>query len=153
MNRPLLGVAVACLTAVNVSAVGDSGRPEAVPEAVVVQLVAQADPGLLSSRLNPPRLSLRDPFREGALLRAEVVGASAEGPESYYAHIDPAVWRLTVPPEAAPGGYATEIHASFALCSKARGFCFTEARTAKVTVEVGDDLAPVEVVMRLSSPK
>lgn len=127
--------------------------PPETAETVTVRLVVETEPGVLISRLNPSIVELDDPFRLGDALTATVDGEPyLDDPEVYYARLNPVIWELPVPQGAAPGGYPSEIRATFALCSRTQGSCFIDEQTAMTTVQVGGG-ANETVVVRLRQPE
>ena len=127
--------------------------PTETVETATVQLEVGAEPGLLISRLNPPRVELDNPFKPGNVLTAVMDGRPyPDNPAVYYARLNPVTWALTVPQGTAPGRYPAEIRVTFALCSKTQGFCFTDEQTASATVQVGGGENEA-VVVWLRQPK
>ena len=108
-----------------------------------VRLEVETAPGLVINRKNPPLVNLSDPFHQDASLTAAVLTAAVEGepwpddPETYFAHLDPVSWTVSVPQTAAPGVYPLMIEADFSLCDSGIGVCFTEHREVAVTLHVG----------------
>ena len=118
-----------------------------------LQLIVKAPPGILISRLNPPRLELSSPF-DNTVLKAEVSGTPwRDKPKVYYAELNPVTWQLKVPAGTEPGTYQAPLEATFSLCSLARGFCFTTQQNAVFTFQVGSQKENVPVVLRLSQPQ
>ncbi len=118
-----------------------------------LQLIVKTPPGILISRLNPPRLELSNPF-DRAILKAKVSGEPwHDKPEIYYTTLQPVTWQLSVPAGTKPGTYQAPLEATFSLCSLARGFCFTTQQNAVFTFQVGSQKENVPVVLRLSQPE
>lgn len=125
------------LVAVTLVGWGHAQPPTEAGETVTVRLEVEAEPGILISRRNPPLIELSNPFGTG-VLTATADGEPYPGdPELYYARLDPVSWTVSVPQGVAPGSYPIEIRATFALCSKTRGVCFTDEQTTSATVQVG----------------
>lgn len=120
----------------------------------VVRLEVEAEPGILVSRLNPPIIELSNPFEPDDVLTATVDGELyPNDPEFYYVRLDPVTWQLAVPQGTVPGRYVTEVRATFSLCSKTHGFCFTDEQKALATVQVGEAEENATVIFRLRQPK
>ena len=129
------------------------GNAQQKPEVERLELVISAPPGILISRLNPPKLKLSSPF-DGTILGAEVSGTPwRDKPKVYYAELNPVTWQLKVPAGTEPGTYQAPLEATFSLCSLARGFCFTTQQNAVFTFQVGSQKENVPVVLRLSQPQ
>lgn len=126
--------------------------PTETLETVTVRLVVETEPGVLVSRLNPPLIELSNPFG-AAILTATIDGEPyPDDPEFYYARLNPVTWTVAVPQGVAPGSYPADIRATFALCSKTQGFCFTDEQTVLATVQVGGEENET-VVVRLREPE
>ena len=129
------------------------GNAQQKPEVEQLELVINAPPGILISRLNPPKLKLSNPF-DGAVLEAKVSGKPwRDKPEFYYAELNPVTWQLEVPAGTKTGTYQAPLEATFSLCSLARGFCFTTQQNAVLTVHVGNPEENAPVVLTLSQPE
>lgn len=119
----------------------------------VVRLEVEAAPGILISRLNPPLVELGNPFEPDDILTATADGELyLDDPEFYYARLNPVTWQLVVPQGTAPGRYVAEVRATFSLCSKTHGFCFTDEQKALATVQVGGGEKNATVVFQLRQP-
>lgn len=122
-------------------------------DTVTVRLEVGAEPGLLISRLNPPMVELDNPFKPGDVLTAVMDGEPyPDDPKVYYARLNPVIWELTVPRGTPPGSYPADVQATFALCSKTLGFCFTDEQTAATTVQVGGGETTVTLQLRQPKP-
>ena len=129
------------------------GNAQQKPEVERLELVINAPPGILVSRLNPPKLKLSSPF-DGAILKAKVSGKPwRDKPKVYYAELNPVTWQLEVPAGTEPGTYQAPLEANFSLCSLVRGFCFTTQQDAVFTVHVGSPEENAPVVLTLSQPE
>ena len=130
------------------------GQVGAQTETEAVRLVVKAEPGVMVSRLSPPVVELSNPFKTGEVLTATVDGEpSPDDPEFYYARLKPTMWRLPVPEGTAPGRYVAEVRATFSLCSKTLGVCFTDEQNVLATVQVGDEDENATVVFQLRQPE
>ena len=129
------------------------GNAQQKPELEQLHLIVNAPADILISRLNPPRLELHNPFAGGAVLRAQVSGKLwQDKPKFYYTRLHPVTWQLRVPAGAKPGTYQAPLEASFSLCSRSRGFCFTTRQNAVFTVQVGSQEKNDLVILTLSEP-
>lgn len=118
-----------------------------------VGLEVETTPGLVVNRKNPPVVTLADPFEQRTSLTAEVTGELWSGdPETYFAHLDPVVWTLSVPEEAKRGAYPLMIEADFSLCDTAIGICFTDHREIAVMLHVGAAGSDETAKVFLSTP-
>lgn len=138
------------LVAVTLVGWGHAQPTSEAGETVTVRLEVEAEPGILVSRRNPPLIELSNPFGTGVLIATAGGEPYLDDPELYYARLDPVSWTVAVPRGVAPGSYPTEIRATFALCSKTRGVCFTDEQTASATVQVGGNET---VVVQLRQPE
>ena len=126
------------------------GSAQQKPEVEQLELIVKAPPGILISRLNPPRLELHSPF-DNTILKAKASGKPwPDKPDIYYTKLNPVTWRLDVPAGTKPGTYQAPLKANFSLCSLAQGFCFTTQQVAVFTVQVGSQKENAPVVLTLS---
>ena len=140
-----------------VASLGNAQSAKQAPKAAEVeqlQLIVNAPPDILISRLNPPLLELSNPFANGAVLNANVSGELWQAkPKFYYTKLRPVTWQLSVPAGTKSGTYQAPLKASFSLCSRSRGFCFTTQQNAVFTLQVGSQKKNDPVVFTLSQPK
>lgn len=131
---------------------GEDAGVQAGTEAV--RLEVEAAPGIMISRLNPPLIELSNPFEPDDVLTTTASGELyPDNPEFYYARLNPVTWQLAVPQGTAPGRYVAEVRATFSLCSKTHGFCFTDEQRALAAVQVGGGTENATVVFKLRQPE
>ncbi len=124
-----------------------------------VTLELAPDEGLLVSRLNPPEVSLKSPWK-ASLLPATVSGEPwAEHPSIYFSRVDPVQWTLKVPADTSPGQYEAVVSAKLGLCKNDDGFCFVREATQTLNLTVGTagnvkvgGQQSVEVILRFHTP-